>query len=76
MLKISEKSKRFIEKHVLGKLKYDEINDDNIAVIIDFIIDNYEVPLSQAKEAGEIINEDMLKAATDVVTEITTNPEW
>ena len=45
-------------------------------LLMVYIIDNYEVPLAQAKEAGENIDDDLLSTATDVVTEITSNPEW
>ncbi len=73
---ITKKSKEFIEKYVFNNMGYTEINDDNIAEIIDYIVDNIEVPLAQAKEAGDSIDEDMLNAATSVVAEITSNPEW
>mgnify|MGYP004640008101 FL=1 len=55
---------------------FDSIFDDNIAKIVDYIIDNYEVPLAQAKEAGEIIDEEMLELASSVVTEITSRIDW
>lgn len=76
MVDITKKSKEFIEKYVLIPLGYKNITEDNIAEIIDYIVDNYEVPLAQAKEAGEIIDENLLAMATDVVTEITSKPKW
>ncbi len=76
MLKISKKSKEFIEKNVLNALGYRIINDENIYEIVNYIIDNFEVPLAQAKEAGESIDETLLKNATEIVTEITSQPEW
>lgn len=76
MINITQKSKDFIEKNILNCLGYTSITDDNIADIVNYIIDNFEVPLAQAKEAGEKIDEDLLKLATDVITEITFNPEW
>lgn len=76
MTKVTRKSEEFIEKFVLGKLGYSSINDDNIAEIVDYIVDNIEVPLAQAKEAGESIDENLLTTATAVVTEITSKPEW
>lgn len=76
MIKITEKSQDFIEKHILNNLGLSSKNDDNIAEIVNYIIDNYEVPLAQAKEAGENIDDDLLSTATDVVTEITSDPEW
>ena len=38
--------------------------------------ENYEIPLAQAKESGEKIDESLLELAASVITEITTNPEW
>lgn len=76
MIKISKKSNDFINKYVLPNIEYDEINNDNIDEIVDFIIDNFEVPLAQAKEAGETIDEALLIEATNVVTEITSSSDW
>ena len=70
MEKYSKKAESFINNYVLSKLGYDSISDDNIVEIVDYIIDNYEVPLAQAKEAGEKIDEEMLELASSVVTEI------
>ena len=56
MEKYSKKTENFINNYVLSKIGYDSISDDNIVEIVDYIIDNYEVPLAQAKEAGEKID--------------------
>lgn len=76
MEKYSKKAESFINNYVLSKLSYDSISDDNIVEIVDYIIDNYEVPLAQAKEAGEKIDEEMLELASSVVTEITSRTDW
>lgn len=76
MGKYSKKAESFINNYVLSKLGYDSISDDNIVEIVDYIIDNYEVPLAQAKEAGEKIDEEMLELASSVVTEITSRTDW
>lgn len=76
MEKYSKKAENFINNYVLSKLGYDSISDDNIVKIVDYIIDNYEVPLAQAKEAGEKIDEEMLELASSVVTEITSRTDW
>lgn len=76
MEKYSKKAESFINNYVLSKLGYDSISDDNIVEIVDYIIDNYEVPLAQAKEAGEKIDEEMLEFASSVVTEITSRTDW
>ena len=76
MKEYTKLTETFIKYKVLPKLGYDSITDDNIAEIVDYIIDNYEVPLAQAQEAGEIINNDLLKLASSVVTEITSRSDW
>lgn len=76
MEKYSKKAESFINNYVLSKLGYDSISDDNIVEIVDYIIDNYEVPLAQAKEAGEKIDEEMLELASSVVTEMTSRTDW
>ena len=76
MEKYSKKAESFINNYVLSKLGYYSISDDNIVEIVDYIIDNYEVPLAQAKEAGEKIDEEMLELASSVVTEITSRTDW
>lgn len=76
MINITKKSKDFIEKYILSTLGYTSVTEDNIVEIVNYIIDNFEVPLAQAKEAGENVDENLLSAAVDVVTEITSNSEW
>ncbi len=76
MKEYTKLTETFIKYKVLPKLGYDSITDDNIAEIVDYIIDNYEVPLAQAQEAGEIIDNDLLKLASSVVTEITSRSDW
>ena len=75
-MKLSQKSTDFIINNVLPELKLDSINDDNLQEIVDYISDNYEIPLAQAKDSGETIDEELLELAASVITEITTNPEW
>lgn len=76
MEKYTEMTEKFIKSNVLPTLGYDSITEDNISEIVDFILDNYEVPLAQAKEAGEIIDDDLLNTAAAVVTEITSRADW
>ena len=75
-MKLSQKSNDFIIKNVLPGLNLDSINEDNLQEIVDYISDNYEIPLAQAKDSGETIDEALLELAASVITEITTNPEW
>lgn len=76
MKEYTKMTEEFIKDKVLPNLGYDSITDDNIAEIVDYIIDNYEVPLAQAQEAGEIIDNDLLKLVSSVVTEITSSSDW
>ena len=75
-MNLSKKSLSFIEKNVLHNLGLESVTMDNLKDIVDFISDNIEIPLAQAKEAGESIDEDLLESASSVITEITTNPDW
>ena len=75
-MKLSQKSIDFIIKNVLPGLNLDSMNEDNLQEIVDYISDNYEIPLAQAKDSGETIDEELLELAASVITEITTNPEW
>ena len=75
-MNLSQKSLIFIEKNVLHNLGFDSITMDNLQDIVDFIADNFEIPLAQAKENGESIDEDLLELSASVITEITTNPDW
>ena len=75
-MKISNSSLSFISTYVLPELSFDEVTEENISVIVDYIVENFEIPLAQAKEDGEEIDEQLLKTANAVVTEITTNREW
>lgn len=75
-MKLSQTSIDFIKKYVLPKMEIKNITDDNISNIVDFIVDNYEIPLAQSKENGERVDEKILELAASVVTEITTAPDW
>ena len=75
-MKISNSSLSFISTYVLPELNFNEVTEENISVIVDYIVENFEIPLAQAKEDGEEIDEQLLKTANAVVTEITTNREW
>ena len=75
-MKISNSSLSFISTYVLPELNFNEVTEENISAIVDFIVENFEIPLAQAKEDGEKIDEQLLKIASSVVTEITTTPDW
>ena len=75
-MKLSQTSIAFIEKYVLPQMGIENVTDDNISGVVDFIVDNFEIPLAQAKESGESIDDNLLDWAASVVTEITANPAW
>ena len=75
-MNLSPRSITFIEENVLPKLGFESITIDNLQDIVDFISDNFEIPLAQAKENGEPIDENLLELSASVITEITTNPNW
>ena len=76
MKEYSKQTMEFIEVEVLPKLKLEKIDDDNIGQIIDYIIEQYEIPLSQAQEAGEEIDVELLELVSSIVTEVTNDPDW
>ena len=75
-MKLSKKSIDFIEKYVLPQMEVTTVTDDNISDIVDFITENFEIPLAQAQENGKSVDDALLELAASVVTEITTNPDW
>ena len=75
-MNLSPRSITFIEENVLPKLGFESITIDNLQDIVDFISDNFEIPLAQAKENGEPIDENLLELSASVITEITANPDW
>ncbi|MBR2970398.1 MAG: hypothetical protein IKC48_01200 [Clostridia bacterium] len=75
-MKLSQKSIDFIKNNVLTELGFEAITNDNLQEIVNYIADYYEIPLAQAKENGELIDENLLELSAYVITEITTNPEW
>ena len=75
-MNLSQKSLAFIEKNVLPQLEIERITEDNLQDIVDFISDKFEIPLAQAKESGESIDENLLELVASIITEITTNPDW
>ncbi len=72
----SVETERFIKEYVLGELGFSCVCEENIAEIVDYIVERYEVPLAQAQESGDKIDENLLKLATDAVTEITSREDW
>ncbi len=72
-MKLSNNVVQFLEEEIYPKLFIKEINDDNSSTVVNFIIDNYEIPLSQAEDAGEVIDKELLHIAALAVTEITKN---
>lgn len=75
-MNLSQKSLAFIKKNVLPQLEIERITEDNLQDIVDFISDKFEIPLAQAKESGESIDEKLLELVASIITEITTNPDW
>ncbi len=76
MKSYSKETEEFIQKSILPKLKLNSITDENISQIVDYIVDNYEIPLSQAEEAKENFDILLLEKVTRIVTEITNRKDW
>lgn len=69
----------FIKKNVLPKLGFKEITEDNIDDIVDYLLDEYEVPLGAKSDSWHKLSkeeEEELRLASKCVTEITTDADW
>lgn len=69
----------FIKKNVLPKLGFKEITEDNIDDIVDYLLDEYEVPLGAKSDSWQKLSkeeEEELRLASKCITEITTDPDW
>ena len=70
-MNISQKSMDFLKQRVMPGLGLENITEDDFPEIVDYIADHFEIPLAQAKEAGEQIDEELLELAAAVITELT-----
>jgi len=77
---LSNKTILFLNMHVIGKINginsLLDINEDNINDIVDFIVHTYEIPLAEDQMEHKVFDKQLLDDATDVVTDITTQPWW
>jgi hypothetical protein len=73
MINLSEETKIFLSKYVFEQMGIDSLTDDNMEDVVEFISFKYEDPLSNAASLGAIIDEELLKAASKAITEITAN---
>lgn len=79
MKKYSDEIDVFLKEFILPKMNLIEYNDENIGDIVDYISSEFETPLANAEECGEILSEDekrILDLSTKAVTEITTRDDW
>ena len=63
---------RFLESKIFPEMKIDELNDDNISEITEYIFREYEAPLSEGKLSKE--QKKLLQIAAKTVTLLTAKP--
>lgn len=78
MKKYSKITEEFLRDIVLPKMSLTEYNFNNIGEIVQFIVSEIEGPLTDKLEDSilTIDEQNMLKLAADIVTEITTREDW
>jgi len=65
----------FVSDYVLSKLNiksWDDVDLDVIGDIVEYIVENFEVPFSQ----DESKNKELLERASKAVSDITTKKWW
>lgn len=67
-MSLTKKTKDLVEKYVLGRLGYTSITEDNVDEIVDYVADNLDVLLLEAKEAGDDIDEGLLSLVSNSET--------
>lgn len=73
--KINQKTEVFLKKYVFSRSSFKTITENNAEEIVNFIILNYVSPLTNFEEEINI-DDDLLNAAEDAITDITSNPLW
>lgn len=71
--KLTNKTKEFIKKNVLNNLNInniDEIDDELMDDVLEYIALNIEAKLIEQKEEGKLIDEVLLQSAITAVNEI------
>lgn len=72
---LNKKTIEFVKTYVFPKLNirsWDQVDLDSIGNIVDYMVDNFEVPLSQDETADKVL----LNKASDAITDITTQKWW
>jgi hypothetical protein len=62
----------FLESKIFPEMKINELNDDNISEISEYIFQEYETPLSEGKLSKE--QKELLRIAAKTVTFLTAEP--
>ena len=79
MKEYSKETTDFIKEHILPKMGLKEMNDENIDDVVEYMFSNIETPLCNDEECGDTLTpeqQELLRLATNAITEITTDPDW
>jgi len=70
---LSEKTKDTLKELVFSSFKIideEQITDELIAEFLDYLVDNFEVPLIEDEESGKTIDRNLLTRVSTAITEI------
>ncbi len=73
MIELSKQAENFLRQYVYKHMGIQEVTEENIEEIVEFISKQYEDPLSLAASRSEHIDEYLLKSASQTITELTKN---
>ena len=73
MIELSKQAENFLRQYVYKHMGIQNVTEENIEEIVEFISKQYEDPLSLAASRGERFDEYLLKSASQTITELTKN---
>ena len=73
MIELSKQAENFLRQYVYNHMGIQKVTEENIEDIVEFISKQYEDPLSMAASRSEHFDEDLLKLASQTITELTKN---
>ena len=73
MKEFSNQAENFLRLYVYRHMGIQKVTEENVEDVVEFISKQYEDPLSLAASRGESFDEDLLKSASQTITELTKN---
>lgn len=72
-MKVSEKTKSFIENYVYPEIGIKEVTHDNVKELIHYIEENFEKPLSMELAEGGNIDYDFFLSLNHILNDLSLN---